>query len=238
MKVAIFLGSDSDFEVDRGRPGRPQGVRRPLPAGGHLGPPVARADPPPRAGSRGRRGGGLHRRGGQGGPPGRRRRGPHCPARHRGPGRERGPGRLGRPPLDGPDAQGHPGGDRGPRQARRDRTPPSSRSRSWPSATRGSARSSSPTGPRWPRGSRKARGSSKKRYDLRLHPQLRLPRQPGRSLRLGRGTFEERGLRLAEDWARSDLVLVNTCTLTDRADRDVRRFFRAWPASVPASGSS
>ncbi len=38
--------------------------------------------------------------------------------------------------------------------------------------------------------------------------------------------FEARGLRLAEDWAESDLVLVNTCTLTGRADRDVRRFVR------------
>lgn len=38
--------------------------------------------------------------------------------------------------------------------------------------------------------------------------------------------FEARGLRLAADWKESDLVLVNTCTLTERADRDVRRFVR------------
>lgn len=36
--------------------------------------------------------------------------------------------------------------------------------------------------------------------------------------------FRERGLRLEEDWSRSDVVLVNSCTLTGRADRDVRRF--------------
>jgi threonylcarbamoyladenosine tRNA methylthiotransferase MtaB len=48
--------------------------------------------------------------------------------------------------------------------------------------------------------------------------------------------FEERGLRLAEDWAESDLVLVNTCTLTDRADRDVRRFIRRVARARPGLG--
>lgn len=36
-----------------------------------------------------------------------------------------------------------------------------------------------------------------------------------------------RGLRLEKDWERSDVVLVNSCTLTGRADRDVRKFVRA-----------
>jgi threonylcarbamoyladenosine tRNA methylthiotransferase MtaB len=35
-----------------------------------------------------------------------------------------------------------------------------------------------------------------------------------------------RGLRLEKDWERSDIVLVNSCTLTGRADRDVRKFVR------------
>lgn len=39
--------------------------------------------------------------------------------------------------------------------------------------------------------------------------------------------FRGRGLRLGEDWARSDVVIVNSCTLTGRADRDVRKFVRA-----------
>ncbi|MGB8957381.1 MAG: tRNA (N(6)-L-threonylcarbamoyladenosine(37)-C(2))-methylthiotransferase MtaB, partial [Candidatus Aminicenantales bacterium] len=39
--------------------------------------------------------------------------------------------------------------------------------------------------------------------------------------------FRERGLRLDEDWARSDVVVVNSCTLTGRAERDVRKFIRA-----------
>ncbi|MGZ5556411.1 MAG: tRNA (N(6)-L-threonylcarbamoyladenosine(37)-C(2))-methylthiotransferase MtaB, partial [Candidatus Aminicenantales bacterium] len=33
--------------------------------------------------------------------------------------------------------------------------------------------------------------------------------------------FRERGLRLDEDWGRSDVVVVNSCTLTGRAERDV-----------------
>jgi len=36
--------------------------------------------------------------------------------------------------------------------------------------------------------------------------------------------FQSRGLQLAVDSSRSDVVVVNTCTLTSRADRDVRKF--------------
>ncbi|MDH4196750.1 MAG: tRNA (N(6)-L-threonylcarbamoyladenosine(37)-C(2))-methylthiotransferase MtaB [Candidatus Aminicenantes bacterium] len=36
--------------------------------------------------------------------------------------------------------------------------------------------------------------------------------------------LEARGLRLAGDWSDGDLILVNSCTLTGRADRDVRKF--------------
>ena len=38
--------------------------------------------------------------------------------------------------------------------------------------------------------------------------------------------FELGGMRLEEDPTRADLVIVNTCTLTARADRDVRKFIR------------
>ncbi len=38
--------------------------------------------------------------------------------------------------------------------------------------------------------------------------------------------LEARGLRLAGDWSEGDLILVNSCTLTGRADRDVRKFVR------------
>ncbi len=38
--------------------------------------------------------------------------------------------------------------------------------------------------------------------------------------------FRDRGLRLEEDWGRSDVVVVNSCTLTGRADRDVKKFIR------------
>lgn len=38
--------------------------------------------------------------------------------------------------------------------------------------------------------------------------------------------FRRRGLRFEEDWRRGDVLVVNTCTLTGRADRDVRKFFR------------
>jgi len=36
--------------------------------------------------------------------------------------------------------------------------------------------------------------------------------------------FQKHGLRYEKDFFKSDLVLVNTCTLTGRADRDVRSF--------------
>jgi threonylcarbamoyladenosine tRNA methylthiotransferase MtaB len=35
---------------------------------------------------------------------------------------------------------------------------------------------------------------------------------------------EKGGLRYEDDWGRSDLVLINSCTLTSRADRDARKF--------------
>jgi threonylcarbamoyladenosine tRNA methylthiotransferase MtaB len=38
--------------------------------------------------------------------------------------------------------------------------------------------------------------------------------------------FRKGGLRMEDDSARSDLVLVNSCTLTGRADRDVRKFIK------------
>ena len=38
--------------------------------------------------------------------------------------------------------------------------------------------------------------------------------------------FQGRGLRLEEDPGRSRIIIVNTCTLTGRADRDVRKFIR------------
>lgn len=40
-------------------------------------------------------------------------------------------------------------------------------------------------------------------------------------------SFRERGVRLDEDWGRSDIVVVNSCALTGRAERDVRKFIRA-----------
>ena len=39
-------------------------------------------------------------------------------------------------------------------------------------------------------------------------------------------TLQSRGLVYRSDSFRSDLVLVNTCTLTGRADRDVRHFIQ------------
>jgi threonylcarbamoyladenosine tRNA methylthiotransferase MtaB len=47
--------------------------------------------------------------------------------------------------------------------------------------------------------------------------------------------FRDRGLRLEEDWGRSDVVVVNSCTLTGRADRDVRKFIRAVARVNPAA---
>jgi threonylcarbamoyladenosine tRNA methylthiotransferase MtaB len=43
------------------------------------------------------------------------------------------------------------------------------------------------------------------------------------------------GLRLEEDPTRADLVVVNTCTLTARADRDVRKFIRRISRLNPAA---
>jgi len=48
--------------------------------------------------------------------------------------------------------------------------------------------------------------------------------------------LRERGLRLEEDWGRSDVVLVNSCTLTGRADRDVRKFIRTVGRESPGTG--
>ncbi len=36
--------------------------------------------------------------------------------------------------------------------------------------------------------------------------------------------FQKHGLKLEKDFSKSDLVVVNSCTLTSRADRDVRKF--------------
>jgi len=47
--------------------------------------------------------------------------------------------------------------------------------------------------------------------------------------------FRRRGLRLEEDWGRSDVVVVNSCTLTGRAERDVRKFIRAVHRENPGS---
>jgi len=47
--------------------------------------------------------------------------------------------------------------------------------------------------------------------------------------------FRKGGLRFEHDSARSDLVLVNTCTLTGRADRDVRKFIRKIVRENPAA---
>jgi len=38
--------------------------------------------------------------------------------------------------------------------------------------------------------------------------------------------FQKHGLRYEKNFSKSDLVIVNTCTLTSRADRDVRRFIK------------
>ncbi|MBU4495204.1 MAG: tRNA (N(6)-L-threonylcarbamoyladenosine(37)-C(2))-methylthiotransferase MtaB, partial [Acidobacteria bacterium] len=39
-------------------------------------------------------------------------------------------------------------------------------------------------------------------------------------------SLQENGLVFLDDTLSSDIVLVNTCTLTGRADRDVRAFIR------------
>jgi threonylcarbamoyladenosine tRNA methylthiotransferase MtaB len=48
-------------------------------------------------------------------------------------------------------------------------------------------------------------------------------------------SFRERGLRLEEDGGGSDVVLINSCTLTGRADRDVRRFIRKTARDNPGT---
>jgi len=47
--------------------------------------------------------------------------------------------------------------------------------------------------------------------------------------------FQRRGLRLAEDFRSSDYVVVNSCTLTNRADSDVRQFIRKVSRENPAA---
>jgi len=47
--------------------------------------------------------------------------------------------------------------------------------------------------------------------------------------------FRGRGLQLEEDADRSEVVIVNSCTLTGRADRDVRKFIRAVHRSSPGT---
>jgi threonylcarbamoyladenosine tRNA methylthiotransferase MtaB len=48
--------------------------------------------------------------------------------------------------------------------------------------------------------------------------------------------IREGGLRYEADPSRSDLVVVNSCTLTGRADRDVRKFIRKIARENPAAG--
>jgi threonylcarbamoyladenosine tRNA methylthiotransferase MtaB len=43
------------------------------------------------------------------------------------------------------------------------------------------------------------------------------------------------GVRVVADWSRSDVVLVNSCTLTGRTDRDVRKFIRRVARDNPAA---
>jgi threonylcarbamoyladenosine tRNA methylthiotransferase MtaB len=45
----------------------------------------------------------------------------------------------------------------------------------------------------------------------------------------------ERGLPLERDWGRGDVVVVNSCTLTGRADRDVKKFIRAVARANPSA---
>jgi threonylcarbamoyladenosine tRNA methylthiotransferase MtaB len=48
--------------------------------------------------------------------------------------------------------------------------------------------------------------------------------------------FRDGGLRFEADPGRSDLVVVNSCTLTARADRDVKKFIRKIARENPAAG--
>lgn len=45
--------------------------------------------------------------------------------------------------------------------------------------------------------------------------------------------LQNKGLRLEKDFAESDLILVNSCTLTSRADRDVMQFIKKVPRINP-----
>ncbi|HUU38390.1 MAG TPA: MiaB/RimO family radical SAM methylthiotransferase [Candidatus Desulfaltia sp.] len=47
--------------------------------------------------------------------------------------------------------------------------------------------------------------------------------------------LERGGMRLEDDPARADWVIVNTCTLTSKADRDVRKFIRRIPRINPGA---
>jgi len=47
--------------------------------------------------------------------------------------------------------------------------------------------------------------------------------------------FEFAGLRLEDDSTRADIIVVNTCTLTAQADRDVRKFIRKISLANPAA---
>jgi threonylcarbamoyladenosine tRNA methylthiotransferase MtaB len=47
--------------------------------------------------------------------------------------------------------------------------------------------------------------------------------------------LEQGGLRFEAEWGRSDIVLVNSCTLTRRADRDVRKFLQKVSRENPAA---
>ncbi len=48
-------------------------------------------------------------------------------------------------------------------------------------------------------------------------------------------SLRKSGLRLEDDPGRSDLVIVNSCTLTARADRDVRKFIRKTTKECPGA---
>ncbi len=47
--------------------------------------------------------------------------------------------------------------------------------------------------------------------------------------------FQRRGLRYLEDHLRSDLILINTCTITSKADRDARHFIRRMHRENPGA---
>ncbi|NIM90398.1 MAG: tRNA (N(6)-L-threonylcarbamoyladenosine(37)-C(2))-methylthiotransferase MtaB [Candidatus Aminicenantes bacterium] len=45
--------------------------------------------------------------------------------------------------------------------------------------------------------------------------------------------FQEKGIRLEKDFQQSDFVLINSCTLTHRSDRDVKKFIKRVSRSNP-----